>query len=154
MSRDLTHDNEGAQQQLRNSMDREVDEDPALRKEFPNIEGILFEVWLSKGSGGLGMSIVANRDDHAPGPRGIVIMGIQAGGVADRSKMIMWGDMILKINDTCVIGMTQQEVQEMLMKASSSVRFVMLRQSGGKALERAVSHNTLCTCSCWQAELP
>lgn len=136
MSRDLTHDTESVmQQQLRNSVDREVEEDPALRKEFPNVEGILFEVWLKKGSAGLGMSIVANRDDHTE-PQGIVIMGIQSGGVADRSKMIMWGDMILKINDTCVIGMTQQEVQEMLRNAASHVRFVMLRQAG---VQRTVS---------------
>ena len=141
MSRDMSHDQEGGANgvQLRNSVDREIEEDPVLRKEFPTVDGVLFEVWLNKGSGGLGMSIVANRDDHAPGPRGIVIMGIQNGGVADRSKMIMWGDMILKINDTCVIGKTQQDVQEMLMKASPRVRFVMLRQAGGKGLERTVS---------------
>ena len=141
MSRDLTHDNDGGggrQQQLRNSVDREIEEDPVLRKEFPNVEGILFEVWLNKGSRGLGMSIVANRDDHTPGPRGIVIMGIQTGGVADRSKMITLGDMILKINDKCVIGMSQLEVQEMLMKAAPHVRFVMLRPEG-KALDRTVS---------------
>lgn len=148
MSRDLTHDNEsGTQQQLRNSVDREVEENPALRKEFPNVEGILFEVWLKKGKSGLGMSIAANRDAE---PRGIVIMGIQSGGVADRSNVIMWGDMILKINDTCVIGMTQQEVQEMLMKAASHVRFVMLRQAGGKGVQRTVSaivgHGLLAGC--------
>ena len=154
MSRDLSHDNEGGeggggggQQQLRNSVDREIAEDPALRKEFPNVEGTLFEVWLNKGSRGLGMSIVANRDDHAPGPRGIVIMGIQPGGVADRSKMITLGDMILKINDQCVIGMTQLEVQEMLIEAAQLVKFVMLR-SEGKALDRTVS-NTTNTCLCF-----
>ena len=147
MSRDLTHPpNEvghgggggtnAHQQQLRNSVDREVEDDSELRKEFPNVDGVLFEVWLNKGSRGLGMSIVANRDDHAPGPRGIVIMGIQPGGVADHSKMVMLGDMILKINDTCVIGMTQQEVQEMLMEAALHVRFVMLRQAEGKVLDR------------------
>ena len=127
------------QQQLRNSVDREVQENAELRIEFPNVEGTLFEVWLDKGSRGLGMSIVANRDDHTPGPRGIVIMGIQAGGVADRSKMIMWGDMILKINETCVIGMTQQEVQEMLVKAPPRVRFVLLRQDEDRMPERTVS---------------
>jgi C-terminal processing protease CtpA/Prc len=147
MSRDFgdgggggTQQQQQQQQQLRNSVDHEVEENPELRKEFPNVEGTLFEVWLNKGSRGLGMSIVANRDDHAPGPRGIVIMGIQPGGVADRSKMVMWGDMILEINDTRVIGMTQQDVQEMLMKAASHVRFVMLRQAGGgKALERGAA---------------
>jgi hypothetical protein len=143
MSRDFTDVVGGSggqnQQQLRHSVDREVEENPELRKEFPNVEGTLFEVWLNKGSRGLGMSIVANRDDHAPGPRGIVIMGIQAGGVADRSKMVMWGDMILKINDTCVIGMTQKEVQEMLVKAPPRVRFVMLRQAEARVLERNVS---------------
>ena len=146
MSHDLSLGNEegggggGRNSSQRYSIDREVEEDPELRKEFPNVKGILFEVWLNKGNRGLGMSIVANRNDHAPVPRGIVIMGIQAGGVADRSRRIMWGDMILKINDTCVIGKTQQDVQEMLTKAPSNVRFVMLRQTTeGKVLEKTVS---------------
>ena len=136
---------QGPQQHLRNSIDREVQENPELRKEFPNVEGTLFEVWLNKGNRGLGMSIVANRNDHTPGPRGIVIMGIQPGGVADRSKMIMWGDMILKINDTRVIGMSQLEVQEMLMQAAPQVRFLMLRQAESRVLERTVS---VCVCVC------
>ena len=114
-----------------NSLDRETEDDPNLRKEFPSVEGRLFEVWLNKGSSGLGLSIVASQDDHSPGPRGIVIMGVQPGGVADRSKQIMWGDMILKINDMRVIGMTQLEVQGMLMEAPPLVKFGMLRQPGG-----------------------
>ena len=38
--------------------------------------------------------------------------------------------MILKVNDTCVIGMSQTQVQELLANASPNVRFVLLRQYG------------------------
>ena len=103
-------------------------EDPALREEFPDIEGHLFEVKLIKGKGkaGLGLSIVASTNTQMI--RGIVIMGIQQGGVAEQSGRIKWGDMILKVNDTCLIGMSQQEVQELLAKAPPTVKFVLLRQ--------------------------
>ena len=51
------------------------EEDPALRGEFPEVDGHLFEVWLKKGkTGGLGLSIVANTTSQAL--RGIVIMGM------------------------------------------------------------------------------
>ena len=110
------------------------EEDPALRDEFPDVDGYLFEVKLSKGkTGGLGLSIVANNTSQAV--RGIVIMGIQKGGAAEENGEIKWGDMILKVNDTCVIGMSQTQVQELLAKAPANVRFVLLRQysngSGG-----------------------
>ena len=41
--------------------------------------------------------------------------------------------MILKVNDTCVIGMSQTQVQELLANASPNVRFVLLRQYGNSA---------------------
>ncbi len=85
----------------------------------------MFEVLLQKGKAGLGLSIVASTTQSL---RGIVIMGIQPGGVAELSGRVKWGDMILKVNDTCVIGMSQQEVQELLAKAPPTVRFVLLRQ--------------------------
>ncbi len=96
------------------------------RAEFPEAEGHLFEVRLQKGGkAGLGLSIVANTTQSL---RGIVIMGIQQGGVADQSGRVKWGDMILKVNDTCVIGMSQQAVQELLAKAPPTVHIVLLRQ--------------------------
>ena len=105
------------------------EEDPTLRDEFPDVDGHLFEVWLKKGkTGGLGLSIVANTINSNQGIRGIVIMGIQKGGAAEENGEIKWGDMILKVNDTCVIGMSQTQVQELLAKASPNVRFVLLRQ--------------------------
>ena len=109
------------------------EEDPALRDEFPDVDGHLFEVWLKKGkTGGLGLSIVANTNSQAL--RGIVIMGIQKGGAAEENGEIKWGDMILKVNDTCVIGMSQTQVQELLANASPNVRFVLLRQYGNSGV--------------------
>lgn len=97
----------------------------ALRAEFPEADGHLFEVLLQKGKAGLGLSIVASTTQSL---RGIVIMGIQPGGVAELCGRLKWGDMILKVNDTCVLGMSQQKVQELLAKAPPTVRFVLLRQ--------------------------
>jgi hypothetical protein len=59
--------------------------------------------------------------------------GIQKGGAAEENGEIKWGDMILKVNDTVVIGMSQQQVQELLANASPNVRFVLLRQYGNSA---------------------
>ena len=59
--------------------------------------------------------------------------GIQKGGAAEENGEIKWGDMILKVNDTVVIGMSQTQVQELLANASPNVRFVLLRQYGNSA---------------------
>ena len=59
--------------------------------------------------------------------------GIQKGGAAEENGEIKWGDMILKVNDTIVIGMSQTQVQELLANASPNVRFVLLRQYGNSA---------------------
>ena len=112
-----------------NSWAIEEEEDTNLRGEFPDVDGHLFEVKLNKGKSGLGLSIVANT--NAQSVRGIVIMGIQPRGVADQSGKIKWGDMILKVNETCVIGMSQLQVQELLAKAPPVVRFVLVRQHTG-----------------------
>ena len=110
-------------------------EDPALREEFPDVDGHLFEVWLKKGkTGGLGLSIVANTTGQAL--PGIIIMGIQKGGAAEKNGEIKWGDMILKVNDTCVIGMSQTQVQEFVANTSPNVRFVLVRQYGNSATAR------------------
>lgn len=109
-----------------NSWAIEEEEDAKLREEFPDVDGHLFEVKLNKGKSGLGLSIVANTNTQSV--KGIVIMGIQTGGVADQSGRIKWGDMILKVNDTCVIGMSQLQVQELLAKVPPLVRFVLVRQ--------------------------
>ena len=66
------------------------------RAEFPEAEGHLFEVILQKGKSRLGLNIVAN--DNSQSIRGIVIMGIQQGGVAEQSGRVKWGDMILKVH--------------------------------------------------------
>ena len=106
-----------------NSWGIEDDEDGNLRDEFPTVEGHLFEVDLNKGKGGLGLSFVGSTT--SPTLQGIVIVGVQSRSVA--AGRIRWGDMILKVNDTVVIGMTQQQVQELLARAPPIVHFVLLR---------------------------
>ncbi len=108
-----------------NSWAIEEKEDPDIREEFPEVEGHLFDVELRKGKTGLGLSIVESTQEQMVG--GIVIMWIQPGGVADQCGKIKWGDMILKVNNTCVIGMSRQQVQEMLARSPPLVRFVLVR---------------------------
>lgn len=109
-----------------NSWAIDEEEDPDLRAEFPEVEGHLFSVTLNKGKGGLGLNIVSETNSKAV--RGIVIMGIQAGGVADQCGRIRWGDVILKMNSVNVMGMSQEQFQKLLVQAPPTVTFVLLRQ--------------------------
>lgn len=109
-----------------NSWAIDEEEDPELRAEFPDADGHLFSVTLNKGSGGLGLNIVSETSSKAI--RGIVIMGIQSGGVADQCGRIRWGDVILKMNHINVVGMSQEQFQKLLMQAPPTVTFVLLRQ--------------------------
>ncbi len=109
-----------------NSWAIDEEEDPELRAEFPDANGHLFSVTLNKGSGGLGLNIVSETSSKAV--RGIVIMGIQSGGVADQCGRIRWGDVILKMNHVNVVGMSQEQFQKLLMQAPPTVTFVLLRQ--------------------------
>ena len=78
-----------------NSLALEEEEDTSLRKRYPDVEGHLYAVSLKKGKSGLGLSIVANNQ----APRGIVVMGVQRGGVADLSGKVKWGDVILEVSE-------------------------------------------------------
>ena len=112
-----------------------ISEDRALREEFPDVDGYLFEAWLNKSKNGLGLSIkngllglsiMASTTNRSLS--GIVITNIQKGGAAEENGKIKRGDMVLKVNDTCVIGMSQTQVHELLANASPKVRLVLLRQ--------------------------
>ena len=109
-----------------NSWAIDEEEDPDLRAEFPEVEGHLFSITLNKGKGGLGLNIVSETNSMAV--RGIVIMGIQTGGVADKCGRIRWGDVILKMNNINVVGMSQEQFQKLLVQAPPTVTFVLLRQ--------------------------
>ena len=109
-----------------NSWAIDEEEDPELRTEFPDADGHLFSVTLNKGNGGLGLNIVSETNSKAV--RGIVIMGIQSGGVADQCGRIRWGDVILKMNHINVVGMSQEQFQKLLVQAAPTVTFVLLRQ--------------------------
>lgn len=109
-----------------NSWAIDEEEDPDLRAEFPDVKGHLFCISLNKGKGGLGLNIVSETSSMAV--RGIVIMGIQAGGVADKCGRIRWGDVILKMNNINVVGMSQEQFQKLLIQAPPTVTFVLLRQ--------------------------
>lgn len=109
-----------------NSWAIDEEEDRELREEFPDVEGHLFSVTLNKGSRGLGLNIVSETSSKAV--RGIVIMGIQTGGVADLCGRLRWGDVILKMNNINVVGMSQEQFQKLLGQAPPTVTFVLLRQ--------------------------
>jgi len=114
-----------------NSWARPIDEleeeDPKLRAEFPDLEGYLFSVTLNKGNAGLGLNIISETGPKAV--RGIVIMRIHPGGVADQCGKLSWGDVILKMNVASVVGMTEDMFQQRLVQAPPTVTFVVLRQT-------------------------
>ena len=49
---------------------------------------------------------------------------------AEENGEIKWGDVTLKVNDTCVIRMGQTQVQELLATATLNVKFMLLRPGG------------------------
>ena len=108
------------------SMQEGEEEDPNLRGEFPDAEGFLFAVTLNKGITGLGLNIVS--ETNSKETCGIVIMGIQQGGIADQCGLLCWGDVILKMNGINVVGMGQEMFQKLLSQAPPTVTFVLLRQ--------------------------
>lgn len=120
-----------------NSWAIDEDEDPDLRNEFPEVEGHLFSLTLKKGSGGLGLNIVS--ETSAKAVQGIVIMGIQAGGMADQCGRVRWGDVILKMNNVNVVGMSQGQFQKLLVQAPPTVTFVLLRQHADTAQDQSGS---------------
>ncbi len=121
-----------------NSWARPIDEleeeDPKLRAEFPEVDGYLFSVSLNKGKAGLGLNILSETNSKAV--RGIVIMGIHPGGVADQCGRLCWGDVILKMNGVSVIGMSQDQFQKLLLQAPPTVTFVVLRQTAQGQVRR------------------
>lgn len=119
------HQEESPDHSHHNSWAIDEEEDPELRAEFPDAQGHLFSVTLNKGSRGLGLNILSETNSKAV--QGIVIMGIQAGGVADQCGRICWGDVILKMNHVNVVGMSQEQFQKLLAQATPIVTFVLLR---------------------------
>lgn len=128
-SRTSTLQEESPDHSHHNSWARAIEleeEDANLRAEFPEADGYLFSVTLNKGKMGLGLNIVSETSSKVV--RGIVIMGIQPGGVADQCGRLCWGDVIVKMNGVSVVNMGQERFQQLLVKAPPTVTFVVLRQ--------------------------
>lgn len=97
-------------------------EDLALNKEFSNENGHHFDIWLKRGQlGGLGLRDMASGTSQT-------LQGIETQQAKENGE-IRWGDVMLKVNDTCVIRMGQTQVQELLANATLNVKFMLLRQS-------------------------
>ena len=130
------HQEESPDHSHHNSWVIDEEEDPELREEFPDADGHLFSVTLNKGMEGLGLNIVSDTSSKAI--RGIIIMEIKPGGVADQCGHIRWGDVILKMNNISVVGMSQEKFQKLLVQAPPMVTFVLLRQHVEQPVEQHV----------------
>ena len=75
-------------------------------------------------------------------------MGIQAGGVADQCGRVRWGDVILKMNNINVVGMSQEQFQKLLAQAPPTVTFVLLRLHAEGSSNNSVSQQQVIVCVC------
>ena len=122
----------------------EEEEDPNLRKSFPNVEGHLFEVTLHRdGKKSLGLLAIipwylAIEDycfytgmnlvpiEHSMS-KGIIITVVQPGGVADSTGMVKPGDVILQVDEVIVMDLKQEEVVALLKRPNPSIHLVLMR---------------------------
>jgi len=66
-------------------------------------------------------------------PRGIVISGISSGGACDSTGRINNGDLIVEINGKSLIGLSQEQVNQIL-QSSVSVRLVFVSKKNIPAM--------------------
>lgn len=87
-----------------------------------NMDDLPFEVYLSKGQSGLGMSLTGG-DNGAP----IYIKKLVPGGSALLSGQLQVNDIILQVNNKNVDRMTYREVLSILRNCHSEVRLLVQR---------------------------
>ena len=122
----------------------EEEEDPKLRKSFPNVEGHLFELTLHRdGKKSLGLLVItwyhvmkhyccytAGMNlvpiEHSMS-KGIIIAVVQPGGVADSTGKVKPGDVILQVNEVIVMDLKQEEVVALLKRPNPSIHLVLMR---------------------------